>query len=170
MAIVSPASSSQEYPGLTKDTAEKAADLGERYTGYVPHVAALGMRTVDIGRGYAVMALPYQRQLVGDPETGVLHGGVVTTLIDSVAGLCVLATMAEPGPIATLDLRIDYLQPASPGKELLARAECYRMTRSIAFVRALAYHEDQNEQVAASQATFIVKGQGGGLAADGRRG
>lgn len=144
--------------------------LAERYEQMSPHIRALSMQATEVGDGVVVMTLPYQKALIGDPISGILHGGAVTTLIDSAGGLAVLAAMAEPGPIATLDLRIDYLRPATPGNDLLARAVCYRMTRSIAFVRISAWHAESGEEkpVAAAQATFMIKGSGGGLAADRR--
>lgn len=144
------------------------ADLRLGYEAMIPHIGELKMRATELGNGTAVMLLPYQERLIGDPDTGVLHGGAITTLIDSACGLAVLAAMAEPGPIATLDLRIDYLRPATPGKNVLARARCFRMTRRIAFVRAAAYHADEGEDaaVAAAQAAFAIKGEGGGLEAD----
>lgn len=134
-------------------------DLLNRYTEASPHMEALAMRTLAVGPDGAAMALPYDDRLIGDLESGVLHGGVVTTLIDSVSGLAVLGTMAKPGPLATLDLRIDYLKPATPGRELLARAHCVKITRRIAFTRATAYHlhGDEEDAIAVSQATFIIK-------------
>jgi len=137
-------------------------DLLMRYTEASPHMEALAMRTLAVGADGAAMALPYDDRLVGDLESGVLHGGVVTTLIDSVSGLAVLGAMAELGPLATLDLRIDYLKPATPGLELFARAHCVKITRRIAFTRATAYHQrgDAEDAIAVSQATFIIKSTG----------
>ena len=106
--------------------------------------------------------------MVGDPETGRLHGGALTTLIDSVCGLAVLAAMPDPGPVATLDLRIDYFKPATVGETLHATARCLKLTTQIAFVRGEAYRAGPDDQIAAAQASFIVKGRGGGLAADTR--
>ncbi len=140
----------------------RAFEIFERmYGGPIPHVAELGIAVVELGDGTATMRLPYSERLVGNPENGVLHGGAVTTLIDSVCGLAVLSGLPEPRHIATVDLRIDYLKPAAPGRDLLARAECYRSTRQIAFVRATAFHveDDGGEaQVAAAMGTFMFTG------------
>lgn len=122
----------------------------------VPHNRALGLRVVDLGAVDATMVLPYSEKLVGNPETGVVHGGAVTSLIDATCGIAVFVKMGRLARIATLDLRIDYLHPATPGKDLLARAECYKLTSSVAFVRALAHHGDADNPVASAQGTFII--------------
>jgi uncharacterized protein (TIGR00369 family) len=98
----------------------------------------------------------YSDDLVGDPVTGVLHGGAVTTLIDSAFGLAVVTALDQPKAVATLDLRIDYLRPAMPKRELRADAHCYRITRQIAFVRGVAYHDDEASPIAAAQASFML--------------
>src|SRR5688500_6285663 len=108
----------------------------------VPHNHALGLSVVALGPAEATLRLPHSENLVGNPETGVLHGGAVTSLIDATCGIAVYMKMARMARFATLDLRIDYLHPATPGQELLARAECYKLTRAVAFVRALAHHGD----------------------------
>ena len=102
------------------------------------------------------MRLPYRADLVGDPETGVLHGGVVTTLLDACCGASVFMKVKADIPIATLDLRIDYMAPATPSLDLFARAECYRITRNVAFVRATAFHDDESAPIAMSAGTFMV--------------
>jgi uncharacterized protein (TIGR00369 family) len=135
--------------------------LGERMATGTPQAAALGFRLVSVQPGEAVMALPHRAELVGDPESGVLAGGVVTTLLDHVCGLAVssrLASSGAIGPIATLDLRIDYMRAATPGHDILARAVCYHLTHSIAFVRASAYDGDEADPVATVQAAFALTG------------
>lgn len=130
--------------------------MQEAFTGAIPHVVELGITALSVGEGEAVMRLPYQERLVGNPETGVLHGGVVTTLIDSVCGLAVLAALDVPRRIATIDLRIDYVRPASPGEDVVARAECYKVTSQVAFVRCVAHQGEEEDLVASASGTFMI--------------
>lgn len=123
----------------------------------IPHCGALGIRVIEIGHDGVTLALPYNRDLVGDPSSGVLHGGAVTTLIDTVCGMAVFAALQKLQAIATLDLRIDYLKPAAAEKELYATAECYKLTRNIAFTRARAYHPDTpDDPVANCVGSFMI--------------
>ncbi len=121
----------------------------------VPQLAALGAEIVALEPARAIMRLPYAEHLVAYRESGVLAGGAVFTLMDSVMGAAVFSALDRPLPVATLDLRIDYLKPAQKGVELLARAECYRVTHHVAFVRGSAYHAPE-DAVAQAVGTFII--------------
>lgn len=142
------------------DHSTLAEELMRKYVGFIPHVAELGMTVAHAARGMAIMKLPYHERLVGNPETGVIHGGAVTTLIDTVCGLAVITAPDEPSRVATLDLRIDYLRPASPQRDLFARAEVYKLTRHVAFLRAEAYEDDPRDLVAAASGTFMFVRRG----------
>ena len=126
-----------------------------------PYSRALGAEVVELERNRAVLRLPYQEAFVGDPETGVIAGGVVTALLDTACGYAVWASMEQWTSTATLDLRIDYMRPARPSEALLGEAEVYRLTRSIAFVRALAYESERADPVAAAQGAFILDSDAG---------
>ena len=121
-----------------------------------PQAVAIGMETVSWEGAVANLRVPYKPELVGDPDTGVIAGGVVTTLLDHTCGQAVMAALGAPIPIATLDLRIDYMRAAEPGLDIHARAHCYKLTRSIAFVRAAAYDRDPDDPVATAQAAFML--------------
>jgi len=122
----------------------------------LPFSHEIDMRLHQAENGTAVLSVPYDQRLVGDPETGVLHGGVITALLDTACGWAVMVAPAELRSTATLDLRIDYMRPATVGASMFARAECFRLTRSIGFARAVAYHTDPDDPVATAQGTFIL--------------
>lgn len=120
------------------------------------------MEVVEISRSNAVFRLKYDEKLVGNPDTGVLHGGAITALLDACSGAAVFAALSEWGPIATLDLRIDYLRAAEPGRDVLAHATCYRVARQVAFTRAVAYLDDEADPIASSAGTFMLQTKPGG--------
>jgi len=128
----------------------------------VPHNRALGMEVIDLERAVAVFELPYDPKLVGNPDTGVLHGGAITALLDACSGASVFAALTEWVPIATLDLRIDYLRAGEPGRNVICRAHCYKVTRNVAFTRAVAYHDDEQDPIATSAGTFMLGTKTGG--------
>jgi uncharacterized protein (TIGR00369 family) len=150
------------------DDPEQAARIIDSIAQFVPHNRALGIRFVSVAPDSLTMALPYDEKLVGNPLTGVLHGGAITALLDAACGAAVFVKVGRPMPVATLDLRIDYLRPATPAKEVLARAECFRVTQNVAFVRCRAFHFDsEDDLVAVANGTFTLfrgnpsRGKGG---------
>ena len=127
----------------------------------VPQAVALGFKLLSIEPGKGSILTLWREDLVGDPDTGVIAGGVVTTLLDHASGQAVHAALATWTSIATLDLRIDYMRAAEPGLDVMARAHCYKLTRSVAFVRAVAYDRDPEDPIATGQATFMLDSSAG---------
>lgn len=123
----------------------------------LPHALSLGMKLEDLSGGIAVISMPYDEKLIGDPETGVVHGGAVSALMDTCCGAAVMSHPSNAAGTATIDLRIEYLRAATPGQTITARAECYHVTRSVAFVRATAVDEDTDNPVASATGTFTVE-------------
>jgi uncharacterized protein (TIGR00369 family) len=115
-----------------------------------------GLRLDRAAPGEAWSRLPYRPVFVGDTGTGVLHGGVVTAMLDESCGMAVQLALDGTSAIATLDLRIDYQKPATPGHDIKAHSFCYRVTRSIAFVRSTAYQESEDDPVATATACFMI--------------
>src|ERR1700692_3229835 len=115
-----------------------------------------GLRLDRADRGEAWSSLPYRPMFVGDIKTGVLHGGVVTAMLDESCGMAVQLALDGTRAIATLDLRIDYQKPATPGLDIQAHSICYRVTRSVAFVRSTAFQEAEGDPVATATACFMI--------------
>jgi uncharacterized protein (TIGR00369 family) len=112
--------------------------------------------TVSLKNGVALLKAPYRADLVGDPDRGVIAGGVMTTLLDHACGNAVYSALDKPTIIATIDLRIDYMRAAEPGLDVYCQAHCYKVTRSVAFVRASAYDRSLEDPVATAQAAFMM--------------
>ncbi|MEO0944706.1 MAG: PaaI family thioesterase [Pseudomonadota bacterium] len=142
---------------MTTDPDAKLASA-RRFIEALPHCRALNMVLKRVADGEAVMSMPYDKRLVGDPATGVIHGGAVSTLMDTCGGTAVMAHNAGPATTATLNLRIDYMRAATPGQAITATATCYHLTRSVAFVRAVAMDEDTDKPVATAAGAFTVQG------------
>ena len=142
------------------DDAGQLALFQQWFSDSIPHNKALGLKVVAVRKGFASMRLEWREELVGDPESGVLAGGPLTAMLDSCCGMSVATMLTEAKPFATLDLRIDYARPATPGKPVIAEAECYRITRSVAFTRAFAHHGDSKEPIAAAAGTFMLGTKG----------
>ncbi len=142
---------------------EKLWQIGPMMVAGTPHGAKLGMKFISIDIGRATLALPYSDALIGNPVTKVLHGGAVTSLLDQACGLAAIAGFKEPTSTATLNLSIDYMRAATPGKDILAVAHCYKATRHVAFIRAFAHDGDDTDPLATAQATFMATGRPKGV-------
>lgn len=125
----------------------------------LPFAREIGIELIAAKDGEAELRIPYDARLVGDPASGVLHGGVVTSLLDTCGGAAVMTSPTRPLSVATLDLRIDYMRPATPRAPLFARARCFRETSLITFVTAVAYHDDPDSPVATAIGAFLVEGR-----------
>ena len=130
--------------------------IARQFIQALPFSRALGMEVTEMGPGRATITMPWDARLVGDPVTGVLHGGAISALMDTASGASVMSHPAAPTSTATLDLRIDYMRPATPGQSITARAECHHVTRSVAFVRVVACDEDAARPVAMGTGVFTL--------------
>ncbi len=131
--------------------------IARQFIQAIPHAKALGMEFLDVGNGRAEMRMPYDERFVGDPLTGIIHGGAVSALLDTTCGAAVMSHPKAPGGTATIDLRIDYMRGATPGQAIRTRAHCYRITRNVAFVRAEALDDDDDLPVATAAGAFTVQ-------------
>ena len=120
----------------------------------LPFNRFMGISLIELGDGRAEMSVNYNPNFVGDRHSKVIHGGVVTTLLDAACGAAVMSAGVPKVPTATIDLRIDYLRSARPGRTIFAKAHCFRITASVAFVRAEANDGSSDVNVALANGAF----------------
>jgi uncharacterized protein (TIGR00369 family) len=130
-------------------------DISKLVVGSAGHGKAIGLRYIGHGADWAELAIDYDPRLVTDVTTNVLASGAIISLIDSACGLAMIAKNGGIRPSATLDLRVDYMRAAKVGRTVTARGTCYRMTRSVAFLRCEAHDGDPDDLVAHANATFM---------------
>lgn len=137
-------------------TAPTLEQIHQKYVGRTPQMVDTGMRVTAAAPGRGTMSMPGRADWVGDPVRNLLHPGALTVLADSACGLAVMSALPQRLPIATLDLRMDWLRPASPGADLHCEAHCHRLTRSVAFVDAEVWQADRAQPIALARATFML--------------
>lgn len=147
-----------EPPPNGAGTAAEVLDRAKMMVRATPQAHALGVEITEIEGGRVRGRAPYRAELVGNPETGVIAGGVLMTLLDQLSGTAAVVAMAQPTAVATIDLRIDYMRPAEPGRDILAEAKCIRLTRNVAFVHAVAFEDSPDQPIAHAAATFMITG------------
>jgi len=121
----------------------------------IRHCEVIGLTVEQIDEKQVTIKLPYSDQIIGNPDSGVIHGGALTTLLDTTCGLAVLMGLQEMQLTPTLDLRIDYMTAATPGQAVYVRAETYRITNNIVFCKGIAFHDDESNPIAHCVATFM---------------
>ena len=120
------------------------------------HGRLLGLHYHAHGADWVELALPYDASQIGETETGVIASGPILSMMDMATSMSVWLKLNMFRPHATLDLRVDYLRPATPGKTVIGHGECYRISRSIAFVRGQAHDGDPDDPLAHVAGTFMA--------------
>lgn len=124
------------------------------------HPGWLGMEYHACGENWVELKLPWRDDLIGDPDQPVLASGPIISLLDMASGMCIWTANKIFKPVATLDLRVDYQRPARDHADVFGRAECYRMTRSAAFVRGYAHDGDDANCIATMAGVFMTVSMG----------
>jgi len=135
--------------------AEERLDILRQLIPELKHCKLLGILVNDISKGSILLELPYSKEIIGNPETGVIHGGALTTLMDNACGFSAISALDDSSIAPTLDLRIDYMRAAEPNKPVFGKAEVYRTTRNVLFSRGIAFQDDEDNPVAHCTATFM---------------
>lgn len=100
--------------------------------------------------------IPFQPVMVGDTRWNVVHSGLLMILLDSLCGMSIIQKMAAPTPIATLDLRVDYLRAVPAGEDMYVTANCYKVGRNVAFTKGAIYTNDPQDPAAIANGSFML--------------
>ena len=119
-----------------------------------PLFNAFGIEVEEIGKGRAVMSMPYSVELSN--RSGCLHRGVIATLLDTNCGLSIFSRLGDMRPIATIDLRVDFIKEASVGEGVRGEVECYAVRGDIAYVRGQAIACSDSALLASVSGSFAV--------------
>ena len=123
---------------------------------FIPMHKQLGLKLIEIKAGYAKIMIPFKPELVGDPRSNALHGGIISLALDSVGGAAAMTTMISPDDkLSTIDMRVDYLRPGKP-QDFYAEGELARSGNRIIVTRMIAYHEKENP-IAEGKGVYNVK-------------
>jgi uncharacterized protein (TIGR00369 family) len=102
---------------------------------HAPFNRLLGLKGESLAPGRAVIVLPVREDFIGDPRRPALHGGVVSSLIDTTGGAAAWAALGPGESVSTVDLRVDFLEPAGLGAPLRAEAVLLRKGNRVCHVR-----------------------------------
>lgn len=129
-----------------------------RFLSALRHCHVLGIKLHSASREGLTLELPFSPHIVGNPLTGIVHGGALTSLMDTACGMSTLCVLPQFEVCPTLDLRIDYMHAAMPNKAIFGFAQCYRVTPDVIFSRGFAYQDDPEQPIAHVVGTFMRLG------------
>ena len=114
----------------------------------IPFNRFLGLKLLHLGERQCRLLLPFREELVGDSRRKALHGGVISTLIDTCGGFAVWSAGSIGDRISTIDLRVDYLKPAA-GTDIVAESRVKLLGNRVGNVHTVVWAVDEPEAVLA---------------------
>ena len=125
-------------------------------------ILEMNLKIERADRNGVLLRMPFNPDFCLDEAGTLLHGGVLTALVDSAFGLANFLAIDDVLTMATLDLRVDYLRPAKSRADVMVFADCYRQTRHIAFGSGKIWFDtgDKAEVARGNVAFAITRGKG----------
>ncbi|QOR39596.1 PaaI family thioesterase [Billgrantia diversa] len=145
-------------PDVPQISAGKWRTALARFVTVIPHTRELGLEVLSVEPPEVTMRLPWRDELLGDTGRGLVHGGVLTMLLDTVCGSAVLCGLPAPEVCPTLDLRVDHYRPAVAGQPIMAEARVLRLTNAMVFTEGTLWQEP-GRPVARGIGNFVRLGE-----------
>ena len=148
--------------------AQLAHQLQKIFEEHVPFNKFLALKISSLDPKHPKIRFDMRPELIGNPRRQILHGGVISSVLDVMAGVVIhialfeqqgAPTMTDDGHpefpnIGTIDLRVDYLRPGR-GAHFIASGEVVRMGKRIA-VAHMQLENDAGELIATGSAAYVV--------------
>jgi len=132
-------------------------DICRKFVASVRHSKELSLEVRSATEDTVHVYMPYRECLVGNPDNKIIHGGAIFAMMDQAGGLagaCAIYPDFEITP--TIDMRVDHLRAPAVGEGLICKAECYRLSQSVVFVRMDVYAEnDTDTLISTGMATYM---------------
>ncbi|TFG28607.1 MAG: PaaI family thioesterase [Promethearchaeota archaeon] len=112
-------------------------DLKASLIDRIPFYRTLGFKLIEIKDGHAHFEMDIREALT---QNGMIHGGVLASMIDSTCACAAFSLIYPEGWVTTIDLQVSYLKPVSKGT-LIAKAECLRSGKNISFCESKIYND-----------------------------
>jgi uncharacterized protein (TIGR00369 family) len=123
----------------------------------VPFNKFLGIQITRADEGFMRLELPFRPEFIGDQSRPALHGGVISTLVDTCGGFAVWTKISLEDRVSTIDLRVDYLSPGAP-EALIAEATVVRVGNRVAVTDIRCFQpSDPSRTVATGKAVYNIK-------------
>ena len=127
------------------------------YEENIPFHKFLGLKVIELKKGYVKMRFPFRPELIGDVRSGNWHGGVIATALDAAGGMAAASLLkSKADQLATLDIRVDYLKP-NRSEAILVTGEVIRSGNSSIVTNLQAFNEKTEELLADGRAVFSVR-------------
>ncbi|MFX1315200.1 MAG: PaaI family thioesterase [Promethearchaeota archaeon] len=104
----------------------------------IPYYKTLGFKLMEIENGKATFKILLREELT---QNGMVHGGVLASLIDSTCACAAFSLIYPQGYVTTIDLQVQYLKPVSKGC-LTAIGKCIKGGRRIYFCKSKIWSEE----------------------------
>ena len=140
---------------ISKEKMEQIAQMwNSRGKGLITHMA---LEIEEISSEGVRVRMPFNKDFCVDADQTLLHGVILTALLDSVFGLANFVAIEGVSTMATLDLRVDYLRPAQSRADVIVSAHCFRKTRHIAFNSGSIWFDGHDDaEIARGTASFVL--------------
>ncbi|NOU52003.1 thioesterase family protein [Pseudoalteromonas sp. JBTF-M23] len=149
------------------DRALLISQVGNIFVEKMPFNRFLGISIKELNAESARIELPWQDEFIGNPTQKILHGGVISAVLDNVGGMLAAASIIHKLPdealnsvpaklatLGTIDIRTDFLRPGR-GEYFIASATLIRSGNKVCVCR-MELHNQEGVQIAFGTGTYLV--------------